>query len=169
MNLIDIIRRESVVRRYDFWLETKGVPRRRRREHRSEMRANLNDAAAAEGRIAPALDRLGSPRALAHEASEALGARQRPVWTQGLYAALALFVVGMWVAFLSASVWADAVQAAGVEHEVKGTATLLPGLDFSAHIRPDYIAFEVDGLQWMVLASAVVFLVASRPWRALRS
>ena len=49
MSLIDRFRRENAVQQYDFWLDLRAVPMRRRRELRRELRANLTEASADVG------------------------------------------------------------------------------------------------------------------------
>ncbi len=110
MRFIDRVRIESAVQRFDFWLDFRGVSRRRRRELRAELRGNLADAAAERG-ITAALLGIGSPRTLAHDVAEAAPARAR--WTVGAYVALSVFVLLTSAWLFSVIGFVDGVQAAG--------------------------------------------------------
>ena len=60
MNVARSLRIEWAVARYDFWMDSRGVPRRARKGFRDELRANLADATEHEGSRAAVLA-IGSP------------------------------------------------------------------------------------------------------------
>ena len=147
---------------YEGWLELSGVPWRRRRELRAELRVNLWDAAAAVG-SRRAVAALGPVRALARE--YAAGERPAPRWGVGSAAAVLTieFVVGAQI--LLGTVWADAALASKAAR-VSGGVTLLPGTAFDFEQRPTG-GFSM-GVQFgpaCLLTALLVFVLASRPWR----
>jgi hypothetical protein len=166
MTLIDRMRIGAVVAGYDFWLELRGVGGRRRRELRRELRTNLRDAAADVG-VRMAVLRVGSPRALAHEAL-ADGAK-RPLWSlASSCGGLALAVMVFAVLFAAAG-FADGVSASGVHTPVEGPLVLVPGTTAEAHFPAGGGISLGVSFGWSVLVlPAVVFLLVARPWRLLR-
>lgn len=83
MTVRDRVRIERAVQSYDWWLDLRGAPRRRRRELRTELRSNLRDATAHVGSRA-AVSGLGSTRQMAAEVVPE--DPTRPRWTAGLQA-----------------------------------------------------------------------------------
>jgi hypothetical protein len=164
MTLRDRIRIEWAALSYAWWLDLRGAPRRRRRELRDELRANLRDAAARGGSKA-AVMALGGTRRMAAEAVPEDA--DRPRWTAGLQAAGATFALGMLGALLSGLAWADGVRSAAPTAPVQGSMTLLPGSSMEYAPLPD--GFSVSaGVGWLPLALAVLALVVvARPWRTL--
>lgn len=133
MNVLDRVRIERAVLGYDWWLDLRGTPWRRRRDLRSELRANLRDAAA-------------------H-----IGAR-------AAVAALMLTLLG---AMLAGLAWADGVMSADPSKPASGSVTLLPGSSMEYAPLGDGFAVSA-GVGWLPVAVGVlVFVVVSRPWRAV--
>lgn len=165
MRLRDRVRIESYVQRHDFWLDVAGVSRRRRRAQRTELRANLHDAAYDVG-TAAAIAGLGSPRSLAREAGDGTTTGSRgPRWLAGARWAVAAFAVLMVLWTLSLLAFVDGVQAAGASGTVTGsvfpwggtvTAEVGSGLAVSA---------SVPASVWVLTLGALV--VGSRPWLLL--
>lgn len=165
MNVLDLVRIERAVLAYDWWLDLRGTPWRRRRDLRGELRANLRDAAAHTGARA-AVAVLGSTRLMAREAApEDTG---RPRWAVGLYSGVTALGVTLVVALLAGLAWADGVMDADPDRPVRGSVTLLPGS--SMEYAPLGDGFSVStGVGWVpVVVGLVVFLVVARPWRAGR-
>ncbi len=152
--------------RYDFWLDLRSVPRRRRRELRSELKSNLTDAALHVG-IGPALSSLGSLRRLAAETTRDGQLRSR--WTAGWTIAITT-LVGLFLAFLVLTLyWTEGALDAGATEPVR--SSLFPFFGSTIELDPTN-----DGLAWsmepgpmpFVIAIAVGLLVA-KPWRSLTS
>ena len=165
MNVIDRLRLERAVQSYDWWLDLRGVPGRRRRELRRELQANLTDAAQDVG-VERAVAALGSTRQMA---AEAVPDRQdRPRWRLGLQAAVAALVLSVVCELLAGLAWADGAMAAGPDGRVEGAVSLFPGS--SVAYEPVGTGFAVTlQIGWLCLVVAlVVLVVAARAWRALR-
>jgi hypothetical protein len=166
MSIVDRSRIAGAVARYDFWMDFRGVPGRRRKELRTELRANLDEAAGREG-TTRALLAIGSPRAMAYAVAETY--RGRPRWTFGGYVALATWVVLQLLWTFSVLGFVQGVRASGVTgRPVTGsvpplvpeaTAEFGPGGDVAA-------AAGVLPLS-VLLVALVVFVLASGPWRPL--
>jgi hypothetical protein len=165
MNVLDHIRIERAVLSYDFWLDLRGTPWRRRRDLRAELRANLREAAAHSG-ARQAVARLGSARGMAAEA--AVADATRPRWTVGVHSGVAALAVTLLAALLAGLAWVDGVMSADPDEPVSGSVTLLPGS--SMEYRPLADGFAVStGVGWLPVAVGLLaFLLAARPWRALR-
>lgn len=170
MNLIDRVRAESAVLRYDFWLEMRGVPMRRRRELRRELRGNLADAHVDTG-MTRALFGIGSPKQLAYAAIESDPARPR--WQQGALCAVLVFGAVVGACLYTAVTFAAGVEASGVTgRTVGGFAFPWFGVEYSATVEPDGggIAAGAANIQYYVLGLPLLaFLLVAQPWRMLRS
>lgn len=163
MNITDKIKLESWLTRYDFWLDSRGVPMGVRSALGREMRANLTEAATDVG-LAQALAGVGEPRALATEAAEDAVDPTRPMWLTGLGWALAAALGYAVVMLLSFITFSQGVQAAAVE-EASGWALLVPGMELT-FTSVDGFAFAAVGFPWLLLVVAVLgFLLGSRIWR----
>jgi hypothetical protein len=156
---------ELAVLRYDFWLDLQGVPRRRRRELRRELRQNLDDAAQRVG-SRTAVRQLGSLRALAAEGAEAVHRPGTPRWSRaGVAAALAFGVVAV-LEMLAVLWWVSAADSSGAA-TVSGALPLFPGSAVEYSETATSTALEVQP-GWLVLAAAgATFAVVSRPWLLL--
>ncbi len=165
MNVLDRVRIERAVLSYDWWLDLRGTPARRRRDLRAELRGNLRDAAAHTG-ARPAVAALGSTRQMAAEA--AVGDPSRPRWAVGIYCGIAALMLTLFVALLAGLAWADGVMDADPSEPVRGSVTLLPGS--SMEYAPLEKGFTVSSsVGWLpVVVGALVFVLVARPWRAVR-
>ncbi len=166
MNVPDRIRIEMAVLSYDWWLDVRGTPWRRRRDLRQELRANLREAATHGGARA-AVAALGSTRQMAVDAG--IEDPTRPRWTVGVHAGFVALLITVSAAGLAALAWTDGVMSADPARAVSGSVTLLPGSSLEYAPRGDgfSIAYSTG---WMPLAVGfLVFVLAARPWRALRS
>jgi len=150
--------------RYDFWLDLRSVPRRRRQELRSELKSNLTDAALHVG-IGPALSSLGSVRRLAAETTR--DGQLRSGWTAGWLVAVTTLVM-LFFAFLVLTLyWIEGALDAGATEPVR--SNLFPFFGSTIEVDP-----SDGGLAWsmepgpmpFVIAVAVGLLVA-KPWRSL--
>jgi hypothetical protein len=151
--------------RFDFWLDIYGVPRRRRRDLRSELVGNLADAAREVG-LSRALVGVGGLRRLAFESSR--GPR-RSAWSAGVSAALLTAALVLMAFFAVSLYYAEGVVDSGVSQPVAsglfpfvGSSVEVqhaPGAGLSLSIAP--------GLLPVVLA-LVVFVLVARPWRSWR-
>lgn len=164
MNITDKVKLESWLTRYDFWLDSRGVPLGVRSALGREMRANLTEAAADVG-LAQALTGVGEPRALATEAAEEAVDPTRPTWLTGLGWALTAalgYALVMLLSFLT--FWQGAIAAAPAG-PARGWALLVPGMDLTVTSGESF-AFEAEGFPWLVLVVAGLgFLLGSRIWR----
>jgi hypothetical protein len=164
MNVVDRVRIERAVLSYDFWLDLRGTPWRRRRDLRAELRSNLREATARSGSRA-AVSALGSTRLMAAEAS--IADPTRPRWTAGIQAGVTAQAAALLVALLAGMAWADGVLDAAPDHPVRGSVTLLPGS--SMEYTPSADGFVVStGVGWLPFALGIlIFVLVARPWRAL--
>jgi hypothetical protein len=149
---------------YDFWLSLRGVPSRRRRELRAELRANLWEASQRVG-VKRALAAVGPMRRLA---SESVPQRRSPSWGYGVAAgAVALELVVVAQVLLSLVV-ADAAQAASVER-LDVPVTLFPGMRTVYETLPGGgFSIETSFGPVPLVVGLVVLLVVARPWLLLR-
>ena len=166
MNIVDRSRIAGAVARYDFWMDFRGVPGRRRKELRTELRANLDEAAEREG-TTRALLAIGSPRAMAYAVAETY--RGRPRWAFGGYVALATWVVLQLLWTFSVLGFVEGVRASGVTgRPVTGSVPPLvsqASAEFGAAGEPVAMA---GVLPLSVLGVALVaFVLAAGPWRPL--
>jgi hypothetical protein len=169
MTVLDRLRIENALLRYDFWLEMRGVGGRRRRELRRELRANLGEASADVG-TTRALFGIGSPKELAHAATDA--DPYRPRWSQGaIWAAVVLGLV-LFALMFTATAFTAGVEASGVTGEtVRGTVFPWFGVDFAARVEPDRggLAVGASGSFLHVLGLPLLtFVLVAKPWRVLR-
>lgn len=164
MNITEKVRLEAWLTRYDFWLDSRGVPLGVRSALGREMRANLTEAAADVG-LAEALAGVGEPKDLATEAAETAVDPTRPTWLTGLgwaFTAALGYAVVMLLSFIT---FAQGVQATGSEAG-RGWALLVPGMDVMVSNSPSSFGFETEGFPWLLPVLAVLgFLVGSRVWR----
>lgn len=164
MNITEKVRLEAWLTRYDFWLDSRGVPLGVRSALGREMRANLTEAAADVG-LAEALAGVGEPKDLATEAAETAVDPTRPTWLTGLgwaFTAALGYAVVMLLSFIT---FAQGVQATGSEAG-RGWALLVPGMDVMVSNSPSSFGFETEGFPWLLPVVAVLgFLIGSRVWR----
>ena len=164
MNVLDRVRIERAVLAYDWWLDVRGTPWRRRRDLRCELRANLRDAATHTGARA-AVAALGSTRQMAADATPE--DPTRPRWAVGLYSGVTALMTTLVFALLAGLAWADGVMAADPDQPVHGSVTLLPGS--AMEYAPLGDGFSVStSVGWLPVAMGLlVLVVVARPWRAL--
>jgi hypothetical protein len=165
MNVLDRARIEQAVLAYDWWLDLRGTPWRRRRDLRAELRANLRDAAAHIGARA-AVAALGSTRQMAAEASTE--DPTLPRWAVAAYSGGTALALTFFVALLAGLAWADGVMDADPTEPVRGSVTLLPGSSMEYTPLGDGFAVS-SSVGWLpVVVGLLVFVVVARPWRAFR-
>ncbi len=169
MTIIDRVRMENAVQRYDFWLDVRGVPMRRRRELRRELRSNLTEARADVG-MTRALFGIGSPKQLAYETAP--GDPSRPRWGQGALVAAAVFGAVVFACMYTATTFTAGVEASGVVGEtVRGFVFPWYGVEFSARVEPDRggLATGARNVQYYFFGLPLLaFLLVAQPWRLLR-
>ena len=166
MNVLDRVRIERAVLAYDWWLDLRGMPWRRRRDLRSELRANLRDAAADTGARA-AVASLGSTRQMAAESS--VDDPTRPRWAVGVYCGITALMVTLLMALLAGLAWADGVMSADPTEPARGSVTLLPGSSMEYAPLADGFAIS-SSVGWLPVAVGLLtFVMVARPWRTLRS
>ena len=166
MTLVDQQRIAWAVVRYNFWMDSRGVPGKARKALVRELRDNLTEATAQEGSRAAVLA-IGSPRALAYAAGEAH--EGRPRWSFGV-AIAGLVLAGLSYAWLfSVLGFADGVLASGVTgREVSGTS--FPwGTELTARVEPGSGAFSSAAtFPWVIpFLVLITFVLAAQPWRPL--
>ncbi|MCI4656266.1 hypothetical protein [Cryobacterium zhongshanensis] len=164
MNLLDHARIIRATLSYDAWLDFAGVPGRRRRDLRRELRANLSDAAALVG-SREAVRGLGSTRAMAAAASAP--DPTRPHWTVAFTIGMSLFGLSVLAETLAALSWLDGARAATPESPVAGSLTFFPGSSLAYSPSADGFSLSIN-FGWVCLAVGLVsFIVAAQPWRLL--
>lgn len=163
---IDRLRIAWLSARYDLWLDLASVPRRDRRDLRSELVANVNDAAAVVG-VPPAIANIGSVRRLAKQT--AYEGDLRSAWTAAIVAGFST-VVGLFVGFLFLSLYyIEGVLDAGSDEVV--SSWLFPFYGSMVEVEPataDGLGFTVSPGFLPFVAGLVVFVAIAKPWRAIR-
>jgi uncharacterized membrane protein YhaH (DUF805 family) len=162
--LRDRLRVMSAVSRYDFWLEMRGVRRRRRRDLREELRANLADATPRVG-AKQAVEALGSLRQMSADAVGNPG--PGPRWANGSIGAGVVFTVCAVVELISLISWLSAARASGVS-QVHGALPLFPASKATFDLSDGGLSAGLEPGWLIVVATVLAFVVASRPWLALR-
>lgn len=170
MKLRERLRAETVLQRLSWRLGWAYVPARQQRSIVRELRAGLEEAAAA-GDLDRAIERLGSTRDLANDYAEVLRPRVR--WAAGILWAAIAFAVVVWLGLLAATAFGAGLDAASAG---SGYYRLWPGLAFGdaalvveqrggdgATLSATFQLFTPVHLVAMVAA----FILGSRPWRLL--
>ena len=162
MNILDRARIMGATLSYDLWLDFAGVPGRRRRDLRRELRANLGDATALVG-SRNAVRGLGGTRAMASAASAP--DPTRPRWTVGFTVGMSLLGLSLLAELLAALSWLDGAIAATPQSPVTGAMTFFPGSSLTYSPSTDGFSFSVN-FGWVCLGVGfIAFVLASRPWR----
>lgn len=164
MNTLDRARIVGATLSYDLWLELAGVPGRRRRDLRRELRANLRDATERVG-SRNAVRGLGSTREMAAAANAP--DPTRPRWTLGFMVGFSLLGLALIAEGLAGLSWLDGVMAAAPESRVTGAMTFFPGSSLT--YSPSASGFSVSiGFGWLcLLVGFIAFVLAAQPWRLL--
>ena len=164
MNALDRARIVGATLSYDLWLDFAGVPGRRRRDLRRELRANLGDATALVG-SRKAVRGLGSTREMAAAAS--VPDPTRPRWTVGFAVGISLLALTLIAELLAALSWLDGAMAVAPESRVTGAMTFFPGSSLT--YSPSAGGFSVSiGFGWVcLLLGFIAFVLAAKPWRLL--
>ena len=159
MNIYDRLRLRVVAARYDLALDGRGVGRRRRRELRRELHANLTDAAQDVG----ARQALGGVGRMAASVTED---DAEPRWTTGLAAAALGLLLVLVVELLAAANYIAGALDGGATR-ASGTLIPFPASDMVVESGPDRFAVSL-GFGWMsVLVPVIAFVLFARPWRLL--
>ena len=166
MNIFDRARIFGATLSYDLWLDWAGVPGRRRRDLRRELRANLGDATALVGSH-QAVRSLGSTREMAATASPP--DPTRPRWTVGFTSGISLLGLSLFAEYMAGLSWLDGAMAASPDSSVTGTMTFFPGssLTFSPSASGSDSGFSLSiGFGWVcLLVGFIAFVLAAQPWR----
>jgi hypothetical protein len=157
--IADRIRLELLVQRLDYHLSD--LPGARRRQVRREIRANTRAAAADVG-LGQALANLGHPRVLAAGYLAAEG-RPLPQYRKGVWWAVAALAAYVAAAVIFTTGFLDGAEAASDLDRPLTTSFLGAGVEANPGEASFAITFNVLAL----VVPAVVFLLASRAWRAL--
>ncbi|KGN33397.1 hypothetical protein N802_14050 [Knoellia sinensis KCTC 19936] len=169
MNVIDRVRIEAAILRYDFWLEMRGVRGSRRRDLRRELRTNLTEATADVG-ATRALFGIGSPKELAFAATEV--DPSRPRWSQAAIWASAVFAIVVFGCLFTAIAFTAGVEASGVTGStVRGSVFPWFGVDYAARVEPGRggLAVGAGGIgTYFFGLPLLTFLLVAQPWRLLR-
>ncbi len=154
--------------RYDFWLDLNSVPAKRRRSLRSELRANLTEAAASVGATI-AIRRVGSLRSMARES--VVDDVSRPRWLAGWWAGLSTLAALVVLFMLMSLVYAEGVLDSGVTTPVSSGLFPFVGSEITIDPSPDGggIALSMSPGFGPFVAALVVFVLVARPWRLLGS
>ena len=164
MNVLDRTRIVGATLSYDLWLDFAGVPGRRRRDLRRELRANLGDATVLVG-SGNAVRGLGSTRAMAAAAS--CPDPTRPRWTVGFTVGIGLLGLSLLAEFFAALSWLDGAMAASPETPVTGAMTFFPGSSLTHSPSASGFSLSVNfGWVWLAVGF-ITFVLAARPWRLL--
>jgi len=162
MNILDRASIMGATLSYDLWLDFAGVPGRRRRDLRRELRANLGDATALVG-SRNAVRGLGGTRAMA--ASASAPDPTRPRWTVGFTVGMSFLGLTLLAEGLAALSWLDGAMAATPESPVTGAMTFFPGSTVTYSPSTSGFSFSVTfGWVWLGVGF-IAFLLAARPWR----
>lgn len=168
MNILDRARIVGATVSYDLWLELAGVPGRRRRDLRRELRANLRDATALVGSHT-AVRNLGRIREMAAAANSP--DPRHPRWTVGFTAGLSLLALSLFAETIAALSWFDGAMAATPQSRVTGEMTFFPGssLVYSPNASGLDSGFSISiNLGWVcLLIGFIAFVLAAQPWRIL--
>lgn len=170
MRLRERIQAETVLQRLSWRLGWAYVPARQQRSIVRELRAGLEEAAAA-GDLNAAIERLGSSRELAQEYIEVLQPRVR--WAAGALWAAVAYAAVIWLGLLAAMAFGAGLDAGAAG---SGTHELWPGLAFGDDVF--FIEERGEGGTTVsatfnlitpahVIAALSAFFVGSRPWRLL--
>jgi len=162
MTLLDRIRIERAVLSFDWWLDLRGAPGRRRRQLRRELRSNLVAATADAGSRA-AVRHLGEMRRLAAETVAEDGTRAR--WTAGLQAGATAVVATLLVQLLAALAWWDGAMAARPDGAVTGSLTPFPGSTLRYVPQDGGFALSLAPGWTSLAVGLLVLVVVARPWR----
>ena len=165
MNVLDRLRLESALVRYDFWLEMRGVRGSRRRELRRELRANLTEATADVG-ATRALFGIGSPQQLAYAATEA--DPTRPTWSLAMVWASLTFAVLLVAMALTSLTILPTVDAADTRGEVSLSPFPWFGTTFTAEAGPGSFGAGVETPWPLLVLPLLVLVLGARPWLPLR-
>src|SRR5680860_96911 len=164
MNVLDRARIVGATLSYDLWLDFAGVPGRRRRDLRRELRANLDDATVLVG-SRNAVRGLGSTRAMAASASAPDPTRTR--WTVGFTVGISLLGLSLLAELLAALSWLDGAMAATPDSPVTGAMTFFPGSSLTYTPSASGFSLTVNfGWVWLAIGF-ITFVLAARPWRLL--
>jgi len=164
-SLADQLRIRLAVLRYDAWLDLRGAGRRRRRELRRELHANLVDSTARVGGR-EAVRRLGPLRRLAAESVDAAPPGAGPRWARGGGIAVCAIAAVLLLELLAAMWWAGGAHDSGVP-TVRGSLLLFPGSVVELSRAGGGTSLELRP-GWLVpAAAAVTFVAVSRPWLLL--
>ncbi len=165
MTLVDRVRIERKLLSYDFWLDYRGVTRKRRRNLRAELRDNLREAERHED-TSRALAAVGSARQLAFASSE-VDAVRRPRWTVAGYVAMTLGVVMVYTWAIAAAAFLEGLQASGVKNtDVTGSMFPWLGSELTARVGDDALSVSTS-LPWpIIVVPLLVLVLLARPWRA---
>jgi len=164
MNVLDRARIAGATLSYDLWLDFAGVPGRKRRDLRRELRANLGDATALVG-SRNAIRGLGSTRQMAAAAS--VPDPTRPRWTVGFAVGISLLGLSLIAELLAALSWLDGAMAAAPDSRVAGAMTFFPGSSLTYSPTADGFSLSI-GSGWVcLLVGLIAFLLAAQPWRLL--
>ncbi|MFX0537331.1 hypothetical protein ACQBAT_05680 [Ornithinimicrobium sp. Y1847] len=164
MKTTEKIKLESWLTRYDFWLDSRGVPVGVRSALGKEMRANITEAAADVG-LAQALAGVGTPKELATQAAEGAVDPTRPRWLEGVaWATLAAVLYGV-IVLVSMITFYQGVAATGAERGT-GWALLVPGMELEVVRTDQQLSLAANGFPWLLPVLAVLaFLAGARVWR----
>lgn len=162
MNVIDRAHLNRALLAYDFFLDLRGMSRRRRRDLRQELRANLHEAAADQSGRA-AVRALGSLRVMAVEACSV--DPHRPRWSAGAQAGVAA-MAGTWLlTLLAAFVWMDGARTASPHQPVSGHLPFLPGSALTYHSVASGFVMDIDFGWTFLFIGVLTFVLVARPWR----
>jgi len=157
------IRRELYLAHVSLWLEDD-APSKDRTAVLTQLRGDLD--AAAEGRsMRAAIGEVGKARHLAAAYSDSLRpGPNRPLWATGGAAAC----VWLTVCLLATAVFVVALLQAAPAGGEDGVRAWLLWSEFSAVHTSEEIWVEVEGLNWTLLVTVLVYLAFARIWRLVR-
>jgi|GEM_PF-5822657 len=163
MNILDKLRREIAISRYNFWLELYNVGLRRRRSLRKDLRSNLTEASTDLG-TKQAIANLGSIRHLAKDVAE--GEAPRIPWMAGIswgFTALGASIIAL---FILAANYTNGVTDSGVSEPVTGSIFPFWGSEIMIESNTNLSTEVSSGFVPFTLA-IIVFILVTRPWRLL--
>jgi len=163
VNLIDKLRVRLAAARYDVWLDLRGVPRKTRRDLRTELRSNLIAAAQAGG-TGEAIKQVGSLRSLAAETTRDGQLRSR--WSAGATAGAVAFAALLAFLFAASLYYVEGVLDAAPAEPVSGGLFPFVGSNVTVNDQgPAGFDVTVQPGPMLLILPLVVFILVAKPWR----
>lgn len=168
LSIIDRTRIWWAAKRYDFWLDLRFVPRKRRKDLALELRSNLSAASGRHG-VDEAMKRVGSLRSLAAAATTDDAKHVR--WNAGATMAVTALAFSAVVFLMLSFYYTEGVLDSGTTERV--SSGLFPFFGSKITVNPPQsnassFSFEMSTGPLPLVLAAATFVTVARPWRAIR-